>query len=40
MKQLIIVGAGGMGRTLYDIARECVGYGAEFTVKGFVDDNL
>lgn len=40
MKQLIIVGAGGMGRTLYDIARECVGYGLDFTVKGFVDDNL
>lgn len=29
-----------MGRTVYDIARECVGYGSEFTIKGFVDDNL
>lgn len=40
MKQLVIIGAGGMGRTVYDIARECVGYGSEFTIKGFVDDNL
>lgn len=40
MKKLVIIGAGGMGRTVYDIARECVGYGSEFTIKGFVDDNL
>lgn len=40
MKQLVIIGAGGMGRTVYDIARECVGYGSEFMIKGFVDDNL
>ncbi|MDE6717121.1 MAG: acetyltransferase [Muribaculaceae bacterium] len=40
MKQLIIIGAGGMGRTLYDIAREAVGYGVEFEIKGFIDDNL
>lgn len=40
MKQLIIIGAGGMGRTVYDIARESVGYGVEFVVKGFIDDNV
>lgn len=40
MKILVIIGAGGMGRTLYDIARECVGFGSEFTIKGFIDDNL
>lgn len=40
MKQLIIIGAGGMGRTLYDIARESIGYGTEFHIKGFLDDNL
>lgn len=40
MKNLIIIAAGGMGRTFYDIARESLGYGAEFVIKGFIDDNL
>ncbi len=40
MRDLIIVGAGGMGRTIYDIARESIGYGSEFVIKGFIDDNL
>lgn len=40
MKNLIIIGAGGMGRTIFDIARECRGYGTEFVTKGFLDDNL
>lgn len=39
MKNLIIIGAGGMGRTIYDIAKESVGYGTEFIIKGFIDDN-
>lgn len=39
MKNLIIIGAGGMGRTLYSNAMESVGYGEWFTVKGFIDDN-
>ena len=39
MKQLVIIGAGGMGRTVYDIAREGVGYGVEYEIKGFLDDN-
>ncbi len=29
-----------MGRTLYDIARECKGYGEDFIIKGFIDDNI
>lgn len=29
-----------MGRTIFDIAKECIGYGSEFVVKGFIDDNL
>lgn len=29
-----------MGRTFYDWARESVGYGKEFIIKGFLDDNL
>ena len=40
MKNLIIIGAGGMGRTLYSNALESVGYGEQFVVKGFIDDNL
>lgn len=40
MKNLIIIGAGGMGRTLYSNALESVGYGEKFLIKGFIDDNL
>lgn len=40
MKNLIIIGAGGMGRTMYSNALECRGYGDVFTIKGFIDDNL
>lgn len=40
MKKLIIIGAGGMGRTVYSNALESVGYGEKFVVKGFIDDNL
>ena len=40
MKNLVIIGAGGMGRTFYDWVRESVGYGEEFVIKGFIDDNI
>lgn len=40
MKQLIIIGGGGMGRSIYSMAEESVGYGTEFEIKGFLDDNL
>lgn len=40
MKQLIIIGAGGMGRCVYNIAIQAIGYGDEFVVKGFLDDDL
>ena len=40
MKNLIIIAAGGMGRTLYDMARESLSYGEDFVIKGFLDDNL
>lgn len=40
MKNLVIVGAGGMGRTIYDMARENAGFGKEFVIKGFLDDNI
>ena len=40
MKNLIIIGAGGMGRTIYSSAKESVGYGETFDIKGFIDDNI
>ena len=40
MKRLIIIGAGGMGRTVYSNALESVGYGDAFEVKGFIDDDF
>jgi sugar O-acyltransferase (sialic acid O-acetyltransferase NeuD family) len=40
MTHLIIIGAGGMGRTIYSNALESVGYGDTFDIKGFIDDNL
>ena len=40
IKKLIIIGAGGMGRTIYSNALECVGYGEVYEVKGFIDDDL
>lgn len=40
MKNLIIIGAGGMGRTMFDLAKESHGYDEEFKIKGFIDDNL
>lgn len=40
MRDLIIIGAGGMGRTIYDMARENEGYNKEFNIKGFIDDNI
>ena len=40
MKHLIIIGAGGMGRTMYSNALESIGFGETFDIKGFIDDNL
>lgn len=39
MKQLVIIGAGGMGRTMFSSAMESLGYGESFIIKGFIDDN-
>ena len=38
MKKLVIVGARGFGREVYNTALESVGYGEEYTIKGFLDD--
>lgn len=40
MKKLIIIGAGGMGRSVYSIALGCLGYDEEYVIKGFIDDDL
>lgn len=40
MKNLIIIGAGGYGREAFTLAKNSIGYGQEFLVKGFLDSNL
>ncbi len=40
MKHLVIIGAGGFGREIFCSARESIGYGEEFDIKGFLDDNM
>lgn len=37
MKQLLILGAGGMGKEIDYMARHSLGYGTEFVIKGFLD---
>ncbi|MDD4729370.1 MAG: acetyltransferase [Dysgonamonadaceae bacterium] len=37
MKQLLILGAGGMGKEILYTAQHSIGYGTEFVVKGFLD---
>ncbi len=38
MKNLIIIGSGGMGREIYNLATCCKGYNTEYKIKGFLDD--
>lgn len=38
MKNLLIIGARGYGREIYNLAHDCIGYGTEFIIKGFLDD--
>jgi len=38
MKHLIIIGARGFGREIYNSATESIGYGEEFDIRGFLDD--
>lgn len=38
MKQLLIIGARGFGREVYDLAMDCIEAGADFEIKGFLDD--
>lgn len=39
MKELIILGAGGMGRQVFHFAKSCSGFNEEYVIKGFLDDN-
>lgn len=39
MKNLIIIGAGGMGRETFELATLCKGFNTEYKIKGFLDDN-
>ena len=39
MKELILIGAGGMGLEVLGVAINSIGYGSNFSVKGFLDDN-
>jgi sugar O-acyltransferase (sialic acid O-acetyltransferase NeuD family) len=39
MKNLLIVGAGGFGREVYNLAIHCKEHGSNFNIKGFLDDN-
>lgn len=38
MNNLLIIGARGFGREVYNIASECSNFNVEFNVKGFLDD--
>lgn len=40
MDHLVILGAGGMGREVYHLAVSCSGFGTQYDIKGFLDDNL
>ena len=40
MKNLIIIGAGGMGREIYDLATFCKGYNKDYVIKGFLDNSI
>lgn len=38
MKKLLIIGARGFGREVYDLALDCIQNGADLEIKGFLDD--
>ena len=40
MNQLIIIGARGYGRIVYNIAVDCIQNGSDFQIKGFLDDDF
>lgn len=40
LPRLVIIGAGGFGREMWAWAEQSVQFGREWTLKGFIDDNL
>ncbi len=38
MKELLIIGARGFGREIFNLAKNCKGYCTEYEIKGFLDD--
>ena len=40
MKELVIIGAGGMGRSFFDLAKGSIGYNIDFIIMGFIDDDI
>lgn len=38
-KKLLIIGARGWGREVYNMLPCCIGFGSDYVVKGFLDDN-
>jgi sugar O-acyltransferase (sialic acid O-acetyltransferase NeuD family) len=40
MKNLIIIGARGYGREVYNLAIQCEGYNKDYIIKGFLDDKV
>lgn len=40
MKNLIIIGAGGYGKEAFTLAKNSMGYGSKFRIKGYLDSNL
>jgi sugar O-acyltransferase (sialic acid O-acetyltransferase NeuD family) len=39
MKELLIIGARGFGREVFSFAKHTIGYGEQFIIKGFLDDD-
>ena len=39
MKHLVIIGAGGYGREMYAAAKNAIGFGEVFDIKGYLDEN-
>lgn len=40
MNNLLIIGARGWGREVFGMLPDCLGYGTEFVIKGFLDDKV
>ena len=38
MSNLIIIGARGFGREIFNLAKDCIAAGADFAIKGYLDD--